>query len=154
LSETQKASAFLAAAFACGEPRSIAALMAEYSPRLTPAGLRAAKAATAIMSMTNVYWRFLHLVSAPEFKQMPTKLKMSGVARPGTEPLDFEAATVAVSALNGCTLCVEAHLKKLLSAGGSHLQAQAAVRIAAVVHAIANVLRSEAALAEALPAAR
>jgi len=147
LGETQKASCFLAAAFACGEPLTIEALMAEFQPKLTPAGLRAAKAATAIMSMTNIYWRFLHLASAPEFAQLPANLKMSIVARPGGEPLDFELATIAVSALNGCGLCIEAHLKKLLKAGGSHAQAQAAVRIAAVVHAVANVLRCEAALA-------
>jgi alkyl hydroperoxide reductase subunit D len=95
--------------------------------------------------MKNVYYRFTHLVGAPDYKTMPAKLRMNVMARPGVDKLDFELWSIAVSAINGCGMCMDSHEKTLRQHGATVEQVQAAVRIAAVVNAVASVLDAEAA---------
>lgn len=52
--------------------------------------------------------------------------------------------SLAVSAVNGCSVRIDAHEKVLRRAGLSAEAAQAAVRIATVVHAVAATLKGEA----------
>jgi alkyl hydroperoxide reductase subunit D len=63
------------------------------------------------------------------------------------EKVDFELWSLAVSAINGCGMCMEAHEKVVLHGGLTKEQIQAAVRIAAVVHAAAVTMDAEEALA-------
>jgi alkyl hydroperoxide reductase subunit D len=51
--------------------------------------------------------------------------------------------SLAVSAVNGCGLCVTSHEKKLRAHEVSREAIQSAVRIAATVHAVAGVLEFE-----------
>jgi alkyl hydroperoxide reductase subunit D len=96
-----------------------------------------AKAAAAIMAMNNIYYRFLHLVEDNEYQTMPARLRMNVIANHGIDKLDFELISLAVSAVNGCGLCVTSHEKKLRSHDVSRESIQSAVRIAATVHAVA-----------------
>ncbi|MBW8268850.1 carboxymuconolactone decarboxylase family protein [Caldovatus aquaticus] len=152
LTPQQLAGTFLAAALAARNAEVAAAIAAEFAPRLSPEALNAAKAAAAIMGMNNVYYRFTHLVGG-DYRSMPARLRMNVIARPGVEKADFELWSLAVSAVNGCGACMEAHERVVREAGLSKEQVQAAVRIAAVVHAVATVLDAEAALGGAAPAA-
>ncbi len=140
LTEQQRAGTFVAAAIAARSPAVTAPLLAEFGARLSPEALTAAKAAAAIMGMNNVYYRFTHLVSAPEYQSMPAKLRMNVIGKPGVDKIDFELWSVAVSAINGCGACVDSHEKTLRNAGVTTEAIQAAVRIAATVHAIAVTL--------------
>jgi alkyl hydroperoxide reductase subunit D len=72
---------------------------------------------------------------------------MNVMARPGVDKVDFELWSLAVSAINGCGMCMESHEKVVLQHGITKEQVQATVRIAAVVHAAAATLDAEAALA-------
>ena len=72
-----------------------------------------AKAAAAIMGMNNIYYRFLHLVEDGEYQTMPARLRMNVIANHGIDKLDFELISLAVSAVNGCGLCITSHEKKL-----------------------------------------
>ncbi len=72
---------------------------------------------------------------------------MNIIARSGVERVDFELWSRAVSAINGCGMCMESHEKVVRQDGLSVEQVQTAVRIAAVVHAVAASLDGEAALA-------
>jgi alkyl hydroperoxide reductase subunit D len=110
------------------------------SPFLGAAEVTAARAAAAVMGMNNIYYRFLHLVEDPEYQTLPARLRMNVLANPGIDKLDFELLSLAVSAVNGCGLCVSSHEKKLRQHGVSRESIQSAVRIAAVVHAVAVVL--------------
>jgi alkyl hydroperoxide reductase subunit D len=105
----------------------------------------AARAAAAIMGMNNVYYRFTHLVGG-DYPSMPAKLRMNVMARPGVDKVDFELWSLAVSAVNGCGMCMESHEKIVRTAGLTQEAVQAAVRIAAVVHAVAATLDAEDAL--------
>ena len=107
---------------------------------LDTAYINGARAAAAIMGMNNVYYRFLHLVEDPEYAQLPARLRMNVIGNPGIDKLDFELLSLAVSAINACGLCITSHEKKLRADGVSREMIQSAVRIAAVVHAVAVAL--------------
>jgi alkyl hydroperoxide reductase subunit D len=116
------------------------ALEAAAGEHLDAAHLQAARAAAAIMGMNNIYYRFLHLVEDAEYQAMPARLRMNILANPGIDKLDFELLSLAVSAVNGCGLCISSHEKKLRAHGYTREMIQSAVRIAATVHAVAGVL--------------
>jgi lipoyl-dependent peroxiredoxin subunit D len=117
--------------------RALESVGAEY---LDGAHLQAARAAAAIMGMNNIYYRFLHLVQDTEYASMPARLRMNVLANPGIDKLDFELLSLAVSAINGCGMCMTAHEKKLREHGFGRESIQSAVRIAATIHAVAGVL--------------
>lgn len=144
LSEEQKAGTFIVSAIASRNAEVIAAIDADFAHKLEPAALNAAKAAAAIMGMNNIYYRFLYLAENEEYSRLPAKLRMNVIANPGTSRTDFELWSLAVSAVNGCGKCVTAHEKILRDSGMGAEQIQAAVRIAAVVHAVAVTLETDA----------
>lgn len=147
LSDQQKWGSFLASALASRNAAVIRAIAAEVSDKLSPEAQTAAKAAAAIMGMNNVYYRATHLMHAEDYKKMPAKLRMNVIASPGVDKVDFELWSLAVSAVNGCGMCLDAHEKVVRKGGLSADQAQAAIRIAAAVHAASAVLTGEEALA-------
>jgi alkyl hydroperoxide reductase subunit D len=151
LTDQQRGGTFIAAALAARDPMVVEALVEEFAPKLSPSALHAAKAAAAIMAMNNIYYRFTHLVSSPDYKSLPGKLRMNVIGKPGVERADFELWSLAVSAINGCGACVDAHERELRKAGVGVDSIQAAVRIAAVVHAIAATLNGEAAMTNLRP---
>lgn len=146
LSVQQKAGCFVASALASRNAEVIRAVVGEFAPLLSAEALNAAKMSAAIMAMNNIYYRFVHLVGG-DYGKMPARLRMNAMARPGVEKVDFELWSLAVSAVNGCGMCMESHEHTVKADGLSAEQVQAAVRIAATVHAVAATLEGEAALA-------
>jgi alkyl hydroperoxide reductase subunit D len=140
LTENQIAGIALASAYATRQPDVIAAIAAHTAQTLTDAEKTAAKAAASVMAMNNVYYRFLHLAGDAEFKTLPAKLRMNVIGQPGIAKTDFELYSLAISAINGCGMCIEAHTHELGKAGVSKLGIQSAVRIAAVLNAAAQSL--------------
>ncbi len=146
LSDQQKWGAFVASAHAVGQRAVVrAAEAAAQAAGVSPEALTAAKAAAAIMGMNNVYYRSLHLLSNPEYRTLPARLRMNVIANPGVEKIDFELWCTAVSAINGCGMCLDSHEAELRKHGVGVQQVQAALRIAAVVNAVSRVLQAEAA---------
>ena len=144
LTDQQRAGTFVVSALASRNPLVTEAILGEFGAALERVALDAAKAAAAIMAMNNVYYRFTHLVSDPQYATMPAKLRMNALAKPGVERADFELWSVAVSAINGCGACIDSHEKVLRKSGISAEAIQAAVRIASVVHAVAVTLDGHA----------
>ena len=145
LNDQQKWGTFLASALATRQPKVICQIEDEAANYLSAEALRAAKAAHAIMAMNNVYYRFIHIASNKDYSSMPAKLRMNILSDPGVEKADFELWSLAVSAINGCGMCIDAHETQLLKHGISKEQIQAAVRIAATVQAAAAILDGEVA---------
>jgi alkyl hydroperoxide reductase subunit D len=96
-----------------------------------------ARAAASLMAMNNVYYRFRHMVGKPGYSQRPPRLRMNRLAQPKTSRTELELACLAVSAIHGCEACVQAHERVVLEGGLTEEQVHDAVRIAAVVHAVA-----------------
>lgn len=145
LTERQIWSVALAAAIASRNVTFARALEALARPVLSAAEVNGARAAAALMGMNNIYYRFLHLVEDAEYRHLPARLRMSVIANPGIDKQDFELLSLAVSAINGCGACLAAHERQLREHHGLVREAvQSAVRIAAVIHAVALVLEYEA----------
>jgi alkyl hydroperoxide reductase subunit D len=148
LSDQQKWGAFVASAHAVGTPAVVKAVTAAATEAgLGDAAFTAAKAAAAIMGMNNIYYRATHLITNKEYATLPARLRMNVLANPGVEKADFELWSMAVSAVNGCGMCLDAHEAELKKHGVTAQQIQAALRIAAVVNAVSRVVAGEAALA-------
>jgi len=146
LNDQQKWGCFLASAHAGGTVPVVRAIEATAAEKLTPEALNAARAAAAIMGMNNIYYRSLHLMKNKEYGTLPARLRMNVIANPGVDKMDFELWCTAVSAINGCGACIDAHEAPLRQHGFTAPQVQAALRIGAVVHAASRIVASAEAL--------
>jgi len=146
LSDQAKWGCFVASACAVGEPETLRQVtVAAREAGLSDEAFRAARTAAAMMAMNNVYFRALHLMQAPEYRSLSSRLRMNRLAHhPGVETVDYELWCVAVSAINACGACLDSHEAELRARGVQPPQVQAALRIAAVVHAAGRVLAAEA----------
>ena len=142
LDDQQKWGTIVAVAHACAHKPLIEAVEAEAATKLSPEAMNAAKAAASIMAMNNIYYRFTYMASRPDYKTMPAKLRMNVIGAPGIEKADFELYSLAVSVVNGCGMCIDAHDKVLAQHNVGADKIQAAARIAAVVHAVARTLQA------------
>jgi len=131
----------LASAYATRHPDVIAAVSGDATAILSAEEVNAAKSAATVMAMNNIYYRFVHLVHDAEFSKMPVGLRMNVIANPGIAKVDFELYALAVSAINGCGLCIESHTKVVEHGGISKQGIQHAVKIAAVINAAAQALQ-------------
>lgn len=106
-----------------------------------------ALAAAALMGMSNVVFRFRHLVGKG-YGAKPARLRMNRKLRPRSSHLYFELFSLAVSAINGCAECVLEHEKSVTESGMSEDNVHDAVRIAATIAATAVSLDAAGVLAE------
>src|SRR5258708_40190372 len=100
---------------------AIASAVASRNPRLRDAVVTDARAVTeesviddafaaaALMGMNNIYYRFRHMIAKESYERMPARLRMQRFAKPATNKADFELFCLAVSAINGCEMCVRPH---------------------------------------------
>ena len=146
LNDQQKWGCFLASAHAIGVAPAVKLIEAQAATVLTPEAMNAAKAAAAIMGMNNIYYRSLHLMKNQEYTTIPARLRMNILGNPGVDKMDFELWSTAVSAINGCGACMDAHESELRKHGVPAAQVQTALRIASVVHAASRIAASETAL--------
>jgi len=135
----------VASALATRSASLTAAVLAAAPEQLSAQAIEAAQTVAAIMGMNNIWYRFHHLSSNPKYATMPARLRMNGLRGHGVEAVDFELWSLAVSAINGCGKCVDAHEKVVREKGATEELVAAVVRVAAVVHAIGAVLDQVAA---------
>ncbi|MCI0572269.1 MAG: carboxymuconolactone decarboxylase family protein [Myxococcaceae bacterium] len=142
LSQEQKWGVALACAFAARNEELRTAIQEDAKAAGVPdAVLDDAKAAAVLMGMNNVYYRFRHFMGADKaYNTMPPKLRMQRLAQVATSKADFELLCLAVSAINGCEMCVRSHEQVVLHGGLTDQHVHDAVRIAATVHAAAVAL--------------
>ena len=139
MGDERKLSLLLSCAHGSGYKPLVEAAEAEVSGKLSDQVANAARGAAALMAMNNVYYRFVHLVSNPEYGTKPARLRMNFIGSHGIPKEEFELFSIAVSAMNGCGMCIDSHERVLLEHGVKSDVIQSAVRIAAVMKAIATV---------------
>ncbi len=130
----------VATAIASRNPTLRQAVLEDALLTVSPQVVEDAKAAAALMAMNNVYYRFRHMVGKAEYAEKPARLRMQRLAQVATNKADFELFCLAVSAVNGCELCVRSHEEVVLASGLSSEQVHDAVRIAATMHGVAVAL--------------
>ncbi len=140
LSERQLYGTLVATAFATRNSELLAAAREEAREHLTPADLELSVRIATTMGMNNVYYRFLHLVGKPEYGELPARLRMQALAHPPEDRGDRELLALAVSAVNGCGMCIQAHEQVLREDGVSIAVIHDAVRVAAIVASAAAAL--------------
>ncbi len=96
-----------------------------------------AKAAAALMSMNNVYYRFRHMIGKESYSSKPARLRMNWIAKPLSSKVDFELFCLAVSAINGCEMCIRSHEQVVVDGEITEDQVHDVVRIAATINAAA-----------------
>src|SRR5215469_14811010 len=144
LSDQQKWGAFVAAAYAVGQPEVVREInTAAEAFDVSNEAITAARAAAAIMGMNNVYYRSLHLISNHEYRTLPARLRTNAIGNPGVEKADFELWSFDVSAINGCGMCLDSHEHELRKHGVPSAHIQTALRIASVVNAVSRVIAAE-----------
>lgn len=143
LTEQQKWGTFLASAHAIGEATVVRAIEVEVATKLDDAAITGAKTAASLMAMNNVYYRALHLMQNQEYRTLRAGLRMNAMMNPGVDKTDFELWSLAVSAINGCGMCLDSHEEELRKRGLPNTHIQAAIRIASVVAAASAVMRAE-----------
>lgn len=134
----------LASGYATKQADLISAVTGQVEGTLSDAEVTAAKAAATIMGMNNIYYRFAHLVSDKDYLTMPANLRMNIIGNSGIDKVDFELMSLAVSAINGCGMCIDAHVHEVIKGGVSKQGVQSTIRIAAVLNAAAQALVIEA----------
>lgn len=132
--------AALASAYATKNRTLINIFENEVQNILSEVEIKAVKTAASLMAMNNIYYRFVHLSHDKEYSTMPAGLRMQGIANHGIDKIDFEIFSLAVSIINGCGMCIDAHANQLLKHGLSKLQVQVVAKIAAVVNSVDQIL--------------
>ena len=142
LTEQQKYGLMVACAIASRSAAVREAFLAEADGKLSAEALSAAKGAATLMGMNNIYYRFVHLATNKDYGSMPAKLRMNFIARPGVDKVDFELWSLAVSAINGCGMCIDSHESILRDNGLTTEQIQTAIRFAAIIQSAAIALEA------------
>jgi alkyl hydroperoxide reductase subunit D len=146
LTTQQKWGCFVASAYAVGQPDVVRNINIQAEGQgASNEAMTAARTAAAVIAMNNVYYRSMHLLSEPRYQALPVHLRMTSLANAGVDKVDFELWGLAVSAVNGCGWCLDAHESELRRHDVPALQVQAALRIAAVVTAVSRVLAAQSA---------
>src|SRR5262245_53269720 len=127
----------VASAIASRNQELARAVFADAQSKVDPNVIEDAKAAAALMAMNNVYYRFRHMVGKEGYSQKPARLRMNWIGKPLGEKVDFELFCLAVSAINGCEMCIQSHEKVVVEGGLGEDQVHDAVRIAATIEAAA-----------------
>ena len=97
-------------------------------------------ACTSLMNANNVYYRFRHFMHEEFYDKAPAGIRMSIMASPVLGKELFELVSLAVSAINGCELCVTSHEKNLVAHGTQKQRIHDAVRLAAVLKSLVVLL--------------
>ncbi len=135
LTPAQRWGVAIASAVATRNARLRDALLEDARGEVDAAVIDDALASAALMAMNNVYYRFRHMVGKESYSQMPARLRMQRIVKPATNKADFELFCLAVSAINGCEMCIRSHEEVVLKGGISEDQVHDAIRIAATINA-------------------
>lgn len=139
LNKKQAGIIFIGCAMAA-KSRKLTEMLENFFTELNETEKKAAKTAAIIMNMNNIYYRFTHLSGTDEYSKMPVGLRMNGLRKHEIDTNDFELVSIAISALNGCGMCMESHEKTLRKHEAPIASIQEAVKIAAIVNSLAALI--------------
>jgi alkyl hydroperoxide reductase subunit D len=97
-------------------------------------------ACASLLASNNVLYRFRHFVKKEKYHQLPGKIRMNIMLKPVMGKELFELLSLAVSAVNGCELCVTSHEHSLIELGLSEEKIFEAVRMASVLTSLDKVV--------------
>lgn len=105
----------------------------------TPEEIAEVYACVSLMNVNNVFYRFRHFTGKEYYNNTPAGIKMSIMMNPVLGKEYFELLSLAISAVNGCEMCVKAHEQSVLQHGATEARIYDAVRLTAVVKGYATL---------------
>lgn len=142
LPQREAVGAALAAAFAARSEFLVSAI--RDSGVLNEADTTGALTAAALMGMNNVWYPYVEVAADPELKTVRAELRMNAYANHGgVDKRAFELWSLAASIVGKCEFCVTSHYGLLKQTGVTVQELRDVGRIAAVIHAVAQVLAAE-----------
>ena len=99
-----------------------------------------AVACASLLSANNVLYRFRHFVNKDKYNEIPARIKMNIMARPVGGKEFFELMSLAVSAVNGCEMCVKSHENSLIELGSKEERIFESIRLAGVITSLSKVV--------------
>jgi len=94
----------------------------------------------SLLASNNVFYRFRHFTQKEKYTQIPARIRMQLMMKPVTGKEFFELMSLAISAVNGCEMCVNAHEDSLIKLGTTEERIFDAVRIASLVTSAGKVV--------------
>ena len=102
--------------------------------------LAEAVACASLLASNNVFYRFRHFTQKEKYGQIPARIRMQIMMKPVTGKEFFELMSLAISAVNGCEMCVNSHEDSLLKLGATEERIFDAVRIASLITSTGKVI--------------
>ncbi len=99
-----------------------------------------AQACASLLAANNVLYRFRHFVEKEVYNNAPAKLRMNIMMNPVLGKEFFELISLAVSAVNGCEMCVKSHEQSVLHSGGTEQRIWDAIRLASVITSLSKIV--------------
>jgi len=94
----------------------------------------------SLLAGNNVFYRFRHFQQKESYNTMQAKIKMNIMMKPVLGKEFFELISLAVSAVNGCEMCVNAHEHSVREMGASEERVWDAIRLAAVITSLDKII--------------
>lgn len=121
------------------------ALQEAYKKKLAEAGANAedvaeATAIASLLSANNVLYRFRHFCDNKKYTDMPARIRMNIMMSPVLGKELFELISLAISAVNGCQACVNAHEFSVKELGSSEDRIFDAIRVAAIIASLDRIV--------------
>jgi alkyl hydroperoxide reductase subunit D len=105
----------------------------------TEAEIAETYASVSLLNANNVLYRFRHFTKKEVYQNSPAGIKMSIMMNPVFGKEFFELMSLAVSALNGCEMCVNAHEASLLKLGTSENRIFDSIKLTAIVRSFTSI---------------
>ena len=99
-----------------------------------------ATACASLLAANNVFYRFRHFANKESYNKMSAGIKMNIMAKPKLEKEFFELVSLAVSAANGCEMCVQSHEKSLLKMDSTEERIFDSIRLASVITSLDKIV--------------
>lgn len=99
-----------------------------------------AVACASLLASNNITYRFRHFMNEERYHKAPMRIKMNVMMRPEMGKALFELISLAVSAVNGCEMCVLAHEKSLVEMGTHKERIWDVVRLAGVYTSVSKLI--------------
>ncbi|TAE37066.1 MAG: alkylhydroperoxidase [Sphingobacteriales bacterium] len=102
--------------------------------------LAEAVSCASLLASNNIFYRFRHFTQKEKYTQIPARIRMQIMMKPVTSKEFFELISLAISAVNGCEMCVNAHEDSLIKLGCKEERIFDAVRIASLVTSVGKII--------------
>ena len=94
----------------------------------------------SLLASNNVFYRFRHFTQKEKYTQIPARIRMQLMMKPVTGKEFFELMSLAISAVNGCEMCVNAHEDSLIKLSTAEERIFDAVRIASLITSTGKIV--------------